>query len=143
MQQRQGEKERDIDRTRCNKKTVKGLKAWTLAFVKRARAVQHDCVSCFFVIFYILLYGFFFVLVNCFRVFLFITIFLCVLCVWVFFSGCASLRFVPFLSPNSFASVFAVVAFFQPIRWMNMCIVCLYSGSASSFFSSAYLFNTI
>lgn len=90
MQQRQGEKERDIDRTRCNKKTVKGLKAWTLAFVKRARAVQHDCVGCFFVIFYILLYGFFFVLVNCFRVFLFITIFLCVLCVWVFFSGIAS-----------------------------------------------------
>lgn len=116
MQQKQGEKERDIDRTRCYKKTVKGLKAWTLAFVKRARAVQHDCVSCFlsYSIFYCMVF-FFFVLVNCFCVFLFITIFLCVLCVCVGF-------FFLWLCIASFCSLS-----FSQFNCFGFCCRCVFS----------------
>lgn len=122
---------------------MKGLKAWTLAFVKRARAVQHDCVSCFFVIFYILLYDIFFVLVNCFCVFLFITIFLCVLCVGFFFSGCASLRFVPFLFPIQLLRFLLSLCFFNSSDGWT-CASCVYTVAARlhSFRARIYLIQS-
>lgn len=124
---------------------MKGLKAWTLAFVKRARAVQHDCVSCF------LSYSIFYCMVFFFRfgelflcIFIYYNIFVCPVCVWVFFSLVVH-RFVlfPFFLPIQLLRFLLSLRFFNPSDGWT-CASCVYTVAARlhSFRARIYLIQS-